>query len=194
MSGVNTGGGTGDTGVVPFAFPGELGLPEDGIYSSFVPGNPVTVYGAYPSPALLAEMHAPFQPAELLLARLVAERPAVGASQTARKIWGQAAQFTIDNTTTGVNVNPGKPPQPGGPGTQQVPTEHFKEFSRVVEIVRVTNPDDSTQFVDVERINKITFSGPDLRPTAAGGGLDANGVPKNQLPFIFYEFTFKNPT
>lgn len=37
----------------------------------------------------------------------------------------------------------------------------FQEISRAVTVVRVENPEDSEQFVDVERIDKISFRGPD---------------------------------
>lgn len=37
----------------------------------------------------------------------------------------------------------------------------LRETSRTVTIVRVENPDDAAQFVDVERIDQITFQGDD---------------------------------
>lgn len=37
----------------------------------------------------------------------------------------------------------------------------FREIARAVTVVRVTNPEDSAQYVDVERIDKIQFRGPD---------------------------------
>lgn len=37
------------------------------------------------------------------------------------------------------------------------PAEVWAEIDRTVSVVRVTNPGDSAQFVDVERIDSITF-------------------------------------
>lgn len=37
----------------------------------------------------------------------------------------------------------------------------YREVSRVVETVRIENPDDASQFVEVERITEIEFKGPD---------------------------------
>jgi len=39
----------------------------------------------------------------------------------------------------------------------------YEEVARAVSVVRVTNPSDSEQWVDVERIERIMFRGPDGR-------------------------------
>jgi hypothetical protein len=48
---------------------------------------------------------------------------------------------------------------PGQPGRNaQSATGQFTETKRVTEVVRVFNPDDNTQFVDVERTNQLVMS------------------------------------
>ena len=58
------------------------------------------------------------------------------------------------NGTGGINgftLNPGDPSKK----TQKQPT--WVEINRTKETVRVFNPNDSSQYVDVERINKIVW-------------------------------------
>lgn len=41
----------------------------------------------------------------------------------------------------------------------------FNEYTRLYHVVRVENPDDSNQYVDVERIDNIKFRNPKADPT-----------------------------
>lgn len=51
----------------------------------------------------------------------------------------------------------------GGPSDFQADNQTFDELiaSREAETVRVSNPDDATQFVDVERVTRASFQNPD---------------------------------
>lgn len=74
--------------------------------------------------------------------------------------WG--GEISLDDASaSGFNViNAGADNRgPTDPAKQQART--YSEVSRAVKIVRVTNPDDESQYVDVERITSITFRGPD---------------------------------
>jgi hypothetical protein len=71
---------------------------------------------------------------------------------------GSATQTAEEDKRGFQIVNP-KPP-PKSP-TEQRQTRVYSEVSRVTETVRVTNPNDSNQYVDVARIRNITFRGPD---------------------------------
>jgi hypothetical protein len=44
---------------------------------------------------------------------------------------------------------------------EEVPPILYHELTRTVSVVRVENPEDPAQYVDVERIETITFRGPD---------------------------------
>jgi len=66
------------------------------------------------------------------------------------------------NLLTGQIVNtrgqPGRQGQAGQPGkNNQNKVGRFTEIKRVTENVTVTNPQDSSQFVEVERINALTM-------------------------------------
>ena len=50
--------------------------------------------------------------------------------------------------------------QPGETVTNTA-DEIWTEYSRTTETVRVENPDDATQYVDVDRIVTVTFAKPD---------------------------------
>ena len=85
-------------------------------------------------------------------------RPPEGALGDAVLRWGRACNFRISavpNLTTIVNW----PTQPED--EEADPGLIFTETERQTTTVRVENPDDSEQFVDVERIDQITFLGPD---------------------------------
>lgn len=91
--------------------------------------------------------------------------------------WGQASTFTIltqqDLTQpfeSGQGTFPPDPPQPPGqppsppppnPNNPGVVIYHWTELGRTVSVIRVENPDDSTQFVDIERVESILFAAPD---------------------------------
>lgn len=112
-------------------------------------------------------------------ASLPAIRRPPGATGEAVHCWGRAARFEFTEDT-----------QPSQPGFILVPTidvpgptddDHpalgftFTETERITEVVRVFNPQDAEQWVDVERIRRISFLGEDgivrtfiLNPGAVG--------------------------
>ncbi len=56
--------------------------------------------------------------------------------------------------------DPGQPGQPGSPGRAGKDAKtggRFIELSRGTKQVRITNPDDDSQFVDVEIINRLVM-------------------------------------
>lgn len=58
--------------------------------------------------------------------------------------------LTGQSGANGANGQAGKP-------AKKDPPERWTENARVTETVRIFNPDDHEQFVDVERINKLTM-------------------------------------
>lgn len=104
-----------------------------------------------------------------LLKRLVALRELPRENQEADLRWGKPANF-LRLVSGGVEV----PEQPTliviwpenseeEETEQEPPPLVYNEESRVVETIRVENPDDSEQYVDVERITSIVFRGGDGR-------------------------------
>jgi hypothetical protein len=77
--------------------------------------------------------------------------------------WGRPSEYGTETQTPEesrggvaiVNSNPKKNPE------QQKRERVYTEIDRTTETVRVRNPDDSTQYVDVARIKSIRFQGPD---------------------------------
>jgi hypothetical protein len=57
----------------------------------------------------------------------------------------------------GGQSNQGAQGQQGAPG-KTAPPIRWKESKRTTEVVRVFNPNDHSQFVDVERINQLTMT------------------------------------
>jgi hypothetical protein len=104
-----------------------------------------------------------------------AESPRIQALRARRKaleeseddselIWGQPSEY--GNATTSpeedrrglyiVNPNPKKDEE-----DTRRKTRVYNEVERTTETVRVYNPSDNSQYVDVQRIKTITFRGPD---------------------------------
>jgi hypothetical protein len=72
--------------------------------------------------------------------------------------WGGEISLN-DPASSGFSINnPGTGPQDT---KAERKTRVYTEVSRATKVIRVTNPDDESQYVDVERITSITFSGPD---------------------------------
>jgi hypothetical protein len=71
--------------------------------------------------------------------------------------WG--GEISINDASSGgfSTNNPGGADEPQ-PGSK---TLVYNEISRTTNTVRVTNPTDAQDYVDVERITSITFAGPD---------------------------------
>lgn len=92
-----------------------------------------------------------------LLDRLLAKRNAPGEEQEAELIWGQASDFNVIDPPRlpGFRVNnPDTPPEDLPPELQEI---EYNEVDRETTMVRVENPNDSEQYVMVERIDTITF-------------------------------------
>jgi hypothetical protein len=93
--------------------------------------------------------------------------------------WGAASDFLLPNgqlpgIISTINIPPGDflsknfdsilrdfEDQVEDYEAEDVPPLVYSEVSRTVSVVRVTNPEDAAQYVDVERIETITFRGPD---------------------------------
>lgn len=92
-----------------------------------------------------------------VLQQILKKRNKPGESTDATIIWGAASNFDIvvDNQPT-VQIQDGQTQQQQDQQTAQQ-TIIFTEVARETEKVRVTNPDDSDQWVEVERIKTITF-------------------------------------
>lgn len=79
-------------------------------------------------------------------------------------IWGQPSEYGNETKTpdedrrgfTIVNPDPKK-----DPADTRRKTRVYNEVERTTETVRVYNPTDNAQYVDVQRIKTITFRGPD---------------------------------
>jgi hypothetical protein len=77
--------------------------------------------------------------------------------------WGRPSDYGTETQTPEesrggvviVNSTPKKDPE------QQKRERVYTEIDRTTETVRVRNPSDSTQYVDVARIKSIRFQGPD---------------------------------
>ena len=70
---------------------------------------------------------------------------------------GSAAQTPEEDKRGFQIVNP----KPNKDPNEEKPVLVYTEVVRVTDTVRVKNPQDAQQYVDVERIKSITFRGPD---------------------------------
>lgn len=77
--------------------------------------------------------------------------------------WGAEASNTQSRTGWEIKIQSfSNTSQPALDETsQQQKTLTYTEVSRVTSVIRVENPDDSFQYVDVERIEEIVFRGED---------------------------------
>lgn len=79
------------------------------------------------------------------------------------RLAGGAGVQAIDTQADQSNLSPAQLLDPGitSPGlTQNLAAGHvMTELARVTSIVRVENPSDPAQYVDVERVDVITFEG-----------------------------------
>ena len=89
--------------------------------------------------------------------------------------WGKASQFQWSATNPANNIINNRIiiPPPDADEVQEL--IEYTETERTTETVRVTNPQDADQYVDVERILTITCQGP-------------NGGPDGDIE-IFHKFT-----
>lgn len=102
---------------------------------------------------------------EDVLQRLASRRPVEDQEDPANLRWGAASRFSVVDPV--VQEQPGYTiiwPDRNDQDEEVVPDEievqDYREVSRVTEVVRVENPDDANQWVEVERINSMVFAGP----------------------------------
>lgn len=112
----------------------------------------------------LEKMVRPFESERILALR--ARRKAREEDNTDDSLirWGRPSEYgsptqTRDETRTGVRIVNSNPKK--DPAQPDRPPRVYTEIERTTETVRVTNPSDSTQYVDVARITSILFRGPD---------------------------------
>lgn len=110
-------------------------------------------------------------------------RPERGDSEDAFATWGAASRFKVVDQTgkqaqrtepsfeTGTTIpgptkpakrpdDPDDPDQPPDPNRPPVPVQHWSEVARDEQTVRIENPQDSEQWVDVKRVTAILFRAP----------------------------------
>ncbi len=105
------------------------------------------------------------RPSSTTVARIPRSRPP-GATGTAVLRWGAVGDFQAAAGGTGIAVRDVIINFPAGGDEAEddfVDGLVFTEKSRETTTVRITNPLDTDDFVDVERIDKISFDGPDGR-------------------------------
>ena len=81
--------------------------------------------------------------------------------------WGKASQFqwSVTHPDRIINrtiIRPGPPGDDDDDDEEFEETIEYTETERTTETVRVSNPEDAEQYVDVERILTITFQGPNV--------------------------------
>jgi hypothetical protein len=107
---------------------------------------------------VLEEVVRPFETERILALRARRKAREEDRSDDSLIRWGRPSEYNKEENRSGFNVgnaNPKKDPQ-------QPPRERvYSEVERTTETVRVRNPNDSEQYVDVARIKSITFRGPD---------------------------------
>lgn len=79
---------------------------------------------------------------------------------------GEVKQQASRDSSASSNVRPGELLDPKVREADPVidptsATSSYIEVSRTVSIVRIENPEDETQYVDVERTDAVTLAGPD---------------------------------
>ncbi|NEI52723.1 hypothetical protein GR217_34455 [Rhizobium leguminosarum] len=99
------------------------------------------------------------------LARLLARKPSEDKDAEAHVRWGKASSFVVQMRgrqflPTISIVNWPEFPKDKDDDKEQ-PVKDWFEISRETSDVRVENPDDSDQYVIVQRVEKITFQTPE---------------------------------
>jgi hypothetical protein len=154
---------------------GGLGGGGDGRSFAGASARPNIALGTRTLNAGLEQAVRPFESPRILALR--ARRQALEESDDDSEIiWGRPSEYGSANQTNeedrrGFRLLDPKPTEkPNDQKRQRV----YTEVNRTTETVRVTNPTDSSQYVDVQRIKSIVFRGPDggdvrfdLKPPAA---------------------------
>lgn len=94
-----------------------------------------------------------------LVDRLLKKRAGVVDDEPSELIWGAASNFNF-SSATGLSTTPGGSVQISGPDGQQPNPGNantYTEISKVTQNYRVENPDDSTQYVIVQRRTSSQF-------------------------------------
>jgi hypothetical protein len=127
-------------------------------------GGPASKPGLLRADVALETIFRPWIPGDRILA-IRARRKAQEEDTTDDSLirWGRPSEYgsptqTKEESRSGVrivNSNPKKDPD------ANKPPRVYTEIERETETVRVTNPSDATQYVDVQRIKSILFRGPD---------------------------------
>ncbi|MEK9752502.1 MAG: hypothetical protein VW338_04725 [Rhodospirillaceae bacterium] len=128
--------------------------------------------------------------ADKLVNRLIARRPGPSDGEASLR-WGGPSRFEARAPEYPTITITGGSDDQDVIDELDVPTLEFEEHERTVSEIRVENPDDPDQYVMVERIETITWRGPDLRPAEElARHAQANGIAKiTRLPFIFWKYT-----
>lgn len=118
--------------------------------------NPVWTAPPTPPPPIIIKSHLRDRPANLVPV----------PEEEAEIRWGKVSQFQWSvshpdrsQTRTIIRFVPGD--------DEDEPVQElieYRETERTTETVRVSNPEDEEQYVDVERIQTITFQGPNKGP------------------------------
>lgn len=128
--------------------------------------------------------------ADAKIRKLIARRPGPLDGEATLE-WGGPSSFELRQPEyLRINITGGSDEDETATALN-VPTITFEEHLRETETIRVENPEDSQQYVHVDRINRIVFKGPDLRPIDQLGGDSIARV--QRYPFIYYEWTLNHP-
>ncbi|TBB28120.1 hypothetical protein ELH48_13630 [Rhizobium ruizarguesonis] len=104
-------------------------------------------------------------PGDRFLARLLARKPSEDEDAEAQVRWGKASSFV--QQLKGEKILPtiqivNWPDFPGNDkDDEEEPVIDWQELARTTSNVRVENPDDSDQYVIVQRVETITFQTPE---------------------------------
>lgn len=114
-------------------------------------------------PPSMEEIVRPFVPIESFSTPRVPPTPTPPEPEAFLR-WGQASAFQFessfrDKATRGIGF------RVGDGGDEEFPPVTYTETGRDTSLLRVENPDDPDQFVEVERIDAISFRGPNGRDT-----------------------------
>lgn len=100
-----------------------------------------------------------------ILQRALSARPPVDDSGEADLRWGKKSRFELVDPQQIFGFRVRYANNGDGQQTEEPPPEvnvlDFNEVQRAVEEIRVENPEDSQQYVIVERVAWIIFNGPD---------------------------------
>lgn len=131
-----------------------------------------------------------FASANRFLQRVVDSRPPPNEAAEANIRWGGRSSFGFKEAdqfiypTHRVNFPP-RPEEEEEKEEEEVTIE-FDEFDRETSDHRVENPEDEDQYVIVQRIDVITFRGPDMRPDSQVGK-------EGRRPYVYYRYTLHHP-